>query len=154
MSLLTILCTLAGFGLAVYYVVSTGTKSFTNPHEIIGLTVVCSSIVQMFLGVYIHHLYNPNRTKRPIRNHIHIWFGRAVFLLGAANVGVGITRYGTWYNITSQTNPYLYAYIGWIVAWTAVCAGIAYGIRKSVIKSQQIPADRVGSQEILYGERK
>ncbi|KAI9001846.1 hypothetical protein DFJ74DRAFT_647616 [Hyaloraphidium curvatum] len=152
MGALTALCTVVGFALAVYYISASGIKSFTNYHEIIGLVVFICTIIQVSLGVYIHHLYDPNRTKRPIRNHAHIWFGRAVSILGVANVALGIQQYGSgsplapgasgmltllaavWYGMESTTNPYLWAYIGWIVAWTLLTMLGAFLVRRSVAK--------------------
>lgn len=138
MSLLVFTCTVAGFILAVYYIASQSIRSFTNYHEIIGLTVVICAVIQAALGFYIHHLYDPNRTHRPVRNYVHIWFGRAVFGLGVANVALGIQRYGTWYSMSSTTNPIMYGYIGFIVGWTLLCGIAAFSIRRSVMKSKEV----------------
>lgn len=122
--------TVVGLAMSVTFIASQGLSSFTNYHEIIGLTVVCSAAVQGILGYYIHHLFNPNRTKRPARNQLHIWLGRCVFVLAVVNVAFGIQRYGQWYGLSETTDRYLYGYVGYIIGWPLGCAVLAWLLRR------------------------
>lgn len=59
-------------------------KSFRNPHQIIGLIVFIFVIAQFALGYFHHRTYK--RTQQPTRlAPIHVWLGRLIVFLGILN---------------------------------------------------------------------
>ncbi|KAI0123840.1 hypothetical protein BJ170DRAFT_98213 [Xylariales sp. AK1849] len=65
-------------------------RSLTNPHHGIGVAIYTLILLQAIGGRFIRHI-----RKRSIRIMIHQWNGRAIALLGIAQVPLGLTLYGS-----------------------------------------------------------
>ncbi|EUC38880.1 hypothetical protein COCCADRAFT_81971 [Bipolaris zeicola 26-R-13] len=71
-------------------------RSLTNPHHGIGVGLYTLVVVQAFGGSVIHRLEKgKERYKIPLTLMIHQWLGRAIALLGIAQVPLGLTLYGS-----------------------------------------------------------
>lgn len=71
-------------------------RSLTNPHHGIGLAIYVLVLVQAIGGCLVHRREKgKTRRKLPIRLVLHQWIGRAVALLGIAQVPLGLTLYGS-----------------------------------------------------------
>ncbi|KAH6890538.1 hypothetical protein B0T10DRAFT_548060 [Thelonectria olida] len=66
-------------------------RSLSNPHHGIGVAIFVMFIVQMAGGRLVRHITKA----RSLRIMIHQWFGRAIALLGIAQVPLGLTLYGS-----------------------------------------------------------
>ena len=58
--------------------------SFDNSHQILGILVVASLIIQVLLG-YSHHRNYQKLGRRTWISHSHLWVGRLVIVLGMVN---------------------------------------------------------------------
>ncbi|KAL8761627.1 MAG: hypothetical protein Q9184_002274 [Pyrenodesmia sp. 2 TL-2023] len=71
-------------------------RKLSNPHHGIGLALYMMIVLQFFGGAWIRH---KEKKKRPsyglLRILIHHWLGRAIALLGIAQVALGLTLYGS-----------------------------------------------------------
>ncbi|GKU00127.1 cellobiose dehydrogenase [Fusarium langsethiae] len=98
----------AGFGLG-YVCARDGGYWGKQAHTRMG-TAVCALItLQPILG-YMHHRYFLSHGKRGIISHIHIWFGRALMIIGIVNGGLGL-------QLASSSRAFIIAY--------SVIAGLA-----------------------------
>ncbi|KAF5850848.1 hypothetical protein GGP41_010492 [Bipolaris sorokiniana] len=71
-------------------------RSLTNPHHGIGVGLYTLVVVQAFGGSVIHRLEKgKERYKIPLTLMIHQWLGRAIALLGIAQIPLGLTLYGS-----------------------------------------------------------
>ncbi|KAF1831834.1 hypothetical protein BDW02DRAFT_571649 [Decorospora gaudefroyi] len=71
-------------------------RSLSNPHHGIGVALYTLVLVQALGGSVIHRLEKGEaRYKIPLKLYIHRWLGRAVALLGIAQVPLGLTLYGS-----------------------------------------------------------
>ncbi|KAL1956862.1 hypothetical protein VTO42DRAFT_6710 [Malbranchea cinnamomea] len=71
-------------------------RSLTNPHHGIGLAIYVLLFAQTFWGWFIHKSSRVRR--RPhisLRLMLHHWLGRAIALLGIAQIPLGLTLYGS-----------------------------------------------------------
>lgn len=66
-------------------------RSLTNPHHGIGVAIFVLFILQMVGGRLVRHITK----SRSLRIMIHQWSGRAISLLGIAQVPLGLTLYGS-----------------------------------------------------------
>ncbi|KXJ97712.1 hypothetical protein Micbo1qcDRAFT_9547 [Microdochium bolleyi] len=66
------------------------TRSWTNPHHVIGLTIYVMYLLQAIGGRLVKSIY-----KRSLRLMIHRWTGRCLALLGIAQIPLGLTLYGS-----------------------------------------------------------
>lgn len=62
---------------------------FDQTHTILGTVVVCLLAIQPALG-YAHHRHFLRHQRRGLVSHAHIWYGRALMLLGVVNGGLGL----------------------------------------------------------------
>ncbi|KAF2399703.1 hypothetical protein EJ06DRAFT_543658 [Trichodelitschia bisporula] len=70
-------------------------RSLTNPHHGIGLALYVLVLFQFLFGAWIHHREkNKVRYRLPAKLMLHQWLGRAIALLGIAQVPLGLTLYG------------------------------------------------------------
>ncbi|KAK8131255.1 iron reductase domain protein [Apiospora sp. TS-2023a] len=77
-----------GFGLG--YVLSQKTfMGFSETHTVFGTVIVCLMVLQP-IGGSLHHMYYVKHQSRGIVSHVHIWYGRALMILGVINGGLGI----------------------------------------------------------------
>ncbi|KAI0152030.1 putative iron reductase domain protein [Hypoxylon sp. NC0597] len=78
----------AGFGLGI--VASQRIRlDFNSTHTILGTVVVCLMVVQPVLG-WLHHKYFMKHQKRGVVSHAHVWYGRALLIMGVVNGGLGL----------------------------------------------------------------
>ena len=63
-------------------------------HTILGTVVVALLSLQPLFG-WMHHRYYVKNHGRGIISHIHIWYGRALMILGIVNGGLGLQLAGT-----------------------------------------------------------
>ncbi|KAK7943439.1 uncharacterized protein PG986_012552, partial [Apiospora aurea] len=78
----------AGFGLG--YVLSQKTfMGFRETHTVFGTVIVCLMVLQP-IGGYLHHMHYVKHQRRGAVSHVHIWYGRALMILGVINGGLGI----------------------------------------------------------------
>lgn len=78
----------AGFGLGI--VASQRIRlDINSKHTLLGTVVVCLMVVQPVLG-WLHHRYFVKNQTRGLISQAHIWYGRALLILGAVNGGLGL----------------------------------------------------------------
>ncbi|KAH7631913.1 hypothetical protein B0T09DRAFT_111795 [Sordaria sp. MPI-SDFR-AT-0083] len=65
-------------------------RNLTNPHHGIGVAIYVMILVQAFGGSLIRKI-----TGHSFRLHLHRWMGRAIAILGIAQVPLGLTLYGS-----------------------------------------------------------
>ena len=83
------MCVIAGAGLGIWY--ATTYHLLTATHPIIGLVVFSALFFQPILGIIHHSIYKKSATpKRTVFAYTHIWYGRALLILGAINGGLGL----------------------------------------------------------------
>ncbi|KAL1311164.1 hypothetical protein AAFC00_001363 [Neodothiora populina] len=71
-------------------------RSLTNPHHGIGLAIYVLVLVQALGGGLIHHVEKGKmRWRLPLKLMVHQWLGRAIALLGAIQIALGLTLYGS-----------------------------------------------------------
>ncbi|EER29362.1 hypothetical protein D8B26_008163 [Coccidioides posadasii str. Silveira] len=71
-------------------------RSLTNPHHGIGLAIYVLVISQILWGWFVHNrLKGKRRLYQPFTLMIHSWLGRAIALLGLAQIPLGLTLYGS-----------------------------------------------------------
>ncbi|KAJ4016759.1 hypothetical protein NW752_003890 [Fusarium irregulare] len=78
----------AGFGLGYVAAKDSGLWG-KQTHTRMGTAVVALITLQPILG-YMHHRYFLSHGKRGVISHIHIWYGRALMLIGIVNGGLGL----------------------------------------------------------------
>lgn len=59
--------------------------------------------IQPILG-WVHHTMYTRSQRRTVVSHVHVWYGRAVMILGIVNGGLGL-------QLASSGNAFKYAYI-------------------------------------------
>ncbi|TVY73275.1 hypothetical protein LSUE1_G009975 [Lachnellula suecica] len=71
-------------------------RSLTNPHHGIGLAIYVIILVQAIGGWWVHRREKGRARRRlPVKLVLHQWLGRALALLGIAQVPLGLTLYGS-----------------------------------------------------------
>lgn len=86
-SILAIVGILFGFYLSTMY---TKSESFNSAHQIIGIIVLVSVLVQWFIGFWHHRLYKLFQ-RSTYYGVGHRYFGRAVIILAIVNGGIGLS---------------------------------------------------------------
>jgi hypothetical protein len=84
----------------------------------IGVVVVALLGIQPILG-WIHHMQFKRKQRRTIFSHIHIWYGRALMILGIINGGMGLRE-----NDASQTFKIVYAVVAGVFGGLYIGAAI------------------------------
>lgn len=87
---------------------------FKNTHTILGLCVCIFFALQVPLGL-LHHRHFRRHGERGLVSYAHIWYGRAVMILGIVNGGLGL-------QLARPDNGLVVAY-----AVTAAVMGVFYG---------------------------
>ncbi|GKT83456.1 integral membrane protein [Colletotrichum tofieldiae] len=106
--------------------------------------------IQPFLGVAHHKYYKKNQT-RGIVSHAHIWYGRALMVLGIINGGLGL-------ELASSSRAYVIAYsviaaiIG--VAWIGSAVWGEMRRSKRTVKREQSHESPESQQRIPYRQKK
>jgi hypothetical protein len=71
-------------------------RSLTNPHHGIGLTIYVLMLVQLIGGAWVRRRIRKTQPRRlPVKLMLHQWLGRAIALLGIVQVPLGLTLYGS-----------------------------------------------------------
>ncbi|KAG0161477.1 hypothetical protein PDIDSM_9011 [Penicillium digitatum] len=71
-------------------------RSLTNPHHGIGLAIYVMVFFQVLWGWFLHKKESKRqRLHVPLKLVFHRWLGRAVVLLGIAQIPLGLTLYGS-----------------------------------------------------------
>ncbi|KAF3393953.1 hypothetical protein F1880_004932 [Penicillium rolfsii] len=71
-------------------------RSLTNPHHGIGLAIYVMVVFQVLWGWFMHKKESKRvRHHVPLKLVIHRWLGRALALLGLAQIPLGLTLYGS-----------------------------------------------------------
>lgn len=71
-------------------------RSLTNPHHGIGVALYVLIWLQILGGVFTHRSERGRRRLHvPLKAMMHHWLGRAIALLGIAQVALGLTLYGS-----------------------------------------------------------
>ncbi|PGH06847.1 hypothetical protein GX51_02092 [Blastomyces parvus] len=71
-------------------------RSLTNPHHGIGLAIYVMIIFQTFWGWFVHKRTKGKRLfHMPLKVMVHKWLGRALALLGIAQIPLGLALYGS-----------------------------------------------------------
>jgi len=88
------LMTTAAFIIGVYMVPTS--NQFKDPHHQLGLAITILGTFQPVLGILADKMFNPDRTSTPIFPDIIHWtFGWSAYLLGYANIILGMRLYGS-----------------------------------------------------------
>ncbi|RYP92813.1 hypothetical protein DL770_001093 [Monosporascus sp. CRB-9-2] len=85
-----------------------------STHTNFGTVLVCLMALQP-IGGYMHHRHYLQHKRRGIISHVHIWYGRALMLMGVVNGGIGI-RWATDGEV--RGSPLM-------IAYSVVAAGMA-----------------------------
>ncbi|KAK5958183.1 hypothetical protein OHC33_000024 [Knufia fluminis] len=94
LQILTLLLTTAVFAIGWFQVGPR--RSLTNPHHGIGLALFILIWVQVLGGAAMHRIERGRRRYHvPLKAMLHHWMGRAIALLGIAQVPLGLTLYGS-----------------------------------------------------------
>ncbi|KAH9904209.1 hypothetical protein F4778DRAFT_734414 [Xylariomycetidae sp. FL2044] len=136
----------AGFGLGVVLTERTG-YDFRTTHTRLGLAVVILMAFQPALG-WAHHVLFKKRGSRTPVSHAHVWYGRALMVLGVVNGGLGLAlaRAGT----------------GFVIAYSVVAAAVfliyaggaaALGLARHRKEAKKDRAAGVGGEGGGEGER-
>jgi hypothetical protein len=86
--ILSLICMIVGLGLGVELAILLD-EVLNNTHTIFGVVIVALFLVQPFLGLAHHFLYNRHQ-RRNAFSHLHIWYGRALMILAVVNGGLGL----------------------------------------------------------------
>jgi hypothetical protein len=73
--------------------VAAGDLKFDDPHKIVGFVLFLGFFIQLAIGVIHHHLYDPERKHTPWWTKLHWWFGRALVVLAAFQIPLGLKLY-------------------------------------------------------------
>lgn len=114
-----------------------------GPHKIIGLTILCSLIIQAAAG-YKHHIDFVKIRRQTIFTLVHRWLGRGILFFGTMNVGLGM-YYRHWSSLGLFT---------WFVIWCVEIAGYGYVLlqhqrRQSQQRGYAIPKEDLTDAEVF-----
>ncbi|KAI1479922.1 putative iron reductase domain protein [Daldinia eschscholtzii] len=91
--LLTFILMWAGFGLGLVSVQRIG-FDFHSTHTLLGTVVVSLMGLQPVLG-WLHHRHYQRHQTRNVVTYTHMWFGRALIVVGIINGGLGLRLAGS-----------------------------------------------------------
>jgi Eukaryotic cytochrome b561 len=78
-----------GFALGVYCFTTTYRAYGSQPHFILGTTVVAMLLLQPIFG-FIHHSLYRKLGRKTFASYLHIWWGRIIFILALTNGVLGL----------------------------------------------------------------
>uniref|UniRef100_A0A8H7NQA9 DOMON domain-containing protein n=1 Tax=Bionectria ochroleuca TaxID=29856 RepID=A0A8H7NQA9_BIOOC len=111
----------AGFGIG--YVVSSDLDIFFDQaHTRLGVVVVALLGMQPILGL-LHHMQYRRKGMRGAFGHVHIWYGRALIIMGMVNGGLGL-------QLTGASDVYIIVYS--VVAGVSALLYAAYSTVKAI----------------------
>ncbi|CZR34725.1 uncharacterized protein FPRO_01154 [Fusarium proliferatum ET1] len=121
----------AGFGLGYVYARDGGYWG-KQAHTRMGTAVCALMTLQPVLG-YMHHRYFVSHRKRGVVSHVHIWFGRALIIVGIVNGGLGL-------QLANSSTAYIIAYsvIAGIAAILYLAAAFIGERRRNASRAKQI----------------
>jgi disulfide bond formation protein DsbB len=98
---------------------------FKQAHTILGVVVCAMMVLQPFLG-FAHHKYYVKHQRRGAISHAHIWYGRALMLVGIINGGLGL-------QLANAPRSFIIAYVvvTVVIALFGAVAGIIGARRRS-----------------------
>lgn len=85
--------TLAAVILGAVAVNESGGKHANTTHKAMGYALIALLLIQYAIGMWAHKLFDANRTKRPIRNVLHIVIGISLITLGYIQSYKGFGQY-------------------------------------------------------------
>ncbi|CAI6095816.1 unnamed protein product [Clonostachys chloroleuca] len=113
----------AGFGLGYVYAERNG-YFFNQAHTRMGTIVVALLGLQPLFGWFHHSQYTKHQS-RGIISHVHIWYGRALIIIGIVNGGLGLQLTG------NTSGRYMIAYcVVAAVVFAAYIGSIGFGFLK------------------------
>ena len=112
----------AGFALGYLYAEHDG--YLWRTHTLLGVVVVSLMGLQPILG-FLHHRHYAKHQGRGIISHAHIWYGRALMIIGIVNGGLGLELAGK----TSGAWLIAYCVVASVVV-AAYIASIVFGLTK------------------------
>lgn len=65
-------------------------------HGVLGIMISSITMAQVVSGYVIDRLYSPSRTAIPIRDKMHWWVGRILFVASIINVPIGMMTYSVY----------------------------------------------------------
>ncbi|KAA8896033.1 hypothetical protein FN846DRAFT_784163 [Sphaerosporella brunnea] len=90
----SVICLTIAF-LSGYFAIDKGSWG-KNPHHVIGAVLYAAMLFQVFFGAFVRWRVNKKiRRVPPLHKMIHQWLGRAVFMLGLAQIPLGLYVYGS-----------------------------------------------------------
>lgn len=125
----------AGFGTG-YATASSRGILFKQTHTILGAVVTFAMVLQPALGL-LHHRHYRKYQSRTVVSYVHIWYGRALLLIGVVNGGLGLRMAGS-------PSAFIIAY-----AVLAAVLGAAYGASTlvgSMRKSREFQEKQSGNE--------
>lgn len=81
-------------GSSLSFVAAGSQLKFDDPHQIVGFVLFLGFFVQLAIGAIHHHLYDKDRNHTPWWTKLHWWFGRALVVLAAFQIPLGLKLYG------------------------------------------------------------
>ncbi|POR37821.1 Uncharacterized protein TPAR_01969 [Tolypocladium paradoxum] len=98
-------------------------KWFTEPHVQLGTIVCIMMVLQPVLGWMHHRNYLKYQRRTPV-SHFHMWYGRALLIIGIVNGGIGL-------QLARASTGYIVAYsVIAVIAVSMYVAGAIYGEMK------------------------
>ncbi|KAG0208594.1 hypothetical protein BGX28_000518 [Mortierella sp. GBA30] len=113
----------------------------SSPHATFGLVIICMLVIQVLIGIFIFHTFDPSRDPAlgpTIPTWMHRFWGYAVLICGLVQVNLGMTEYGGW---PTGKESVWYGYYVWIAILVVIFLG------GSVVKRLRARRQR---QEGLY----
>ncbi|KAG5974429.1 hypothetical protein E4U55_008215 [Claviceps digitariae] len=134
----------AGFGIGYTVATNEGVR-FKDDHTKLGVVVCALMGLQPILG-WLHHQHYVKTQSRGLVSYFHIWFGRALMILGIVNGGLGLQA-------ANQSNAFIIAYsvLAGVVA-IVYTASSAVGVskrRKQNVEKDVASSSDVGRQQSL-----
>jgi hypothetical protein len=116
------LIAVVGIALGIAAVNNVDDKHFASTHQQVGLVLLVLLGIQISLGILAHHLFNPDRVRRPIQNIAHLLLGILLVALGFFNIVAGISW---WHVAGSRSTPTAVKAIIYVLMAAIVCAYLA-----------------------------
>jgi hypothetical protein len=131
----TLVTSIAGVGIGIKLADLTQNDIGGNSHTVIGLVVVFALLAIQPIGGWLQHKYAVNAGgKRSVWGFAHIWFGRAMIVLGILNGGLGLVLGGDQHD-PKRAVPYI---VIAAVVGTVYLATIIWGLVKTGGRSERI----------------
>lgn len=133
----------AGFALGVVAADQRGMlfASVGRTHTVLGTVVVAAMGLQPLLGVLHHRHFVANQSRGAV-SHVHIWWGRALMVLGVVNGGLGL-------QLSSASNGLVIGYsVASAVLFVVYAGSKLVGAKRSKTQAQRTAI--AGQPEMMY----